>query len=107
MVSQPLFIIPDFCINFLSFPKSFKLSEVFHSPYSRGTKSLKKTCLYVFEKLQRNPSVDSGLKFFIFWPYEFDCLGFLTNALQGWDEVRKTSMGLLQGPRLMAWTKTR
>ena len=29
-------------------------------------KSLQKTCLYVHEKLQRNPSVGSGLKIFIF-----------------------------------------
>ena len=45
--------------------------------------SLQKTCLYVHEKLQRNPSVGSCLKFFIFLPYEFDYFGFLTNALRG------------------------
>ena len=43
-------------------------------------KSLQKTCLYVHQKLQRNPSVGSCLKFFIFLPYVFDYLGFLTNA---------------------------
>ena len=43
-------------------------------------KSLQKTCLYVHEKLQRNPSVGSCLFFFILWPYGFDYLGFLTNA---------------------------
>ena len=43
-------------------------------------KSLEKTCLYVHEKLQRNPFVGSGLKIFIFRPYGFDYLGFLTNA---------------------------
>ena len=42
--------------------------------------SQQKTCLYVHEKLQRNPSVRSCLKFFIFSPYRFDYLGFLTNA---------------------------
>ena len=46
-------------------------------------KSLQKTCLYVHEKLQRNPSVGSGLKIFIFRPYGFDYLGFLTNARRG------------------------
>ena len=46
-------------------------------------KSLQKTCLYVHEKLQRNPSVGSCLKIFIFWPYGFDYFGFLTNARRG------------------------
>ena len=46
-------------------------------------KSLQKTCLYVHEKLQRNPSVGSCIKIFIFRPYEFDYLGFLTNARRG------------------------
>ena len=46
-------------------------------------KSLQKTYLYVHEKLQRNPFVGSGLKFFIFWPYGFDYLWFLTNARRG------------------------
>ena len=45
--------------------------------------SLQKTCLYVHEKLQRNPSVGSCLKFFTFLPYGFDYLGFLTNARRG------------------------
>ena len=35
------------------------------------------------EKLQRNPSVGSGLTFFTFRPYEFENLGFLTNARRG------------------------
>ena len=35
------------------------------------------------EKLQRDPSVGSGLKFFIFRPYGFDYLGFFTNARRG------------------------
>ena len=46
-------------------------------------KSLQKTCPCVHEKLQRNPFVGSGLKFFIFRPYGFDYLGFLTNARRG------------------------
>ena len=46
-------------------------------------KSLQKTCFYVHKKLQRNPSVGSCLKFFIFRPYGFDYLGFLTNARRG------------------------
>ena len=45
--------------------------------------SLQKTCFYVHEKLQRNPSVGSCLKFFTFLPYGFDYLGFLTNACRG------------------------
>ena len=59
--------------------------------------SLQKNCLYVHEKLQRNPSVKSGFIFFIFQPYGFDYLGFLTNA-----RGVKNSVGLLQGPRRMA-----
>ena len=46
-------------------------------------KSLQKTCFYLHEKLQRNPSVGSCLKFFIFSPYGFDYLGILTNARRG------------------------
>ena len=46
-------------------------------------KPLQKTCFYVHEKLQRNPSVGSCLNFFIFQPYGFDYLGFLTNARRG------------------------
>ena len=46
-------------------------------------KSLQKTCLHVHEKLQRNPSVVSGLKIFIFRPYGFYYLGFLANARRG------------------------
>ena len=46
-------------------------------------KSLQKTRLYVHEKLQRNPSVGSCKKNFIFLPYGFDYLGFLTNARRG------------------------
>ena len=59
--------------------------------------SLQKNCLYVHEKLQRNPSVRSGFIFFIFQPYGFDYLGFLTNA-----RGVKNSVGLLQEPRRMA-----
>ena len=55
-------------------------------------KSLQKTCLYIHEKLQRNPSIGRGLKIFVF-----------DKRPKGCDEV-KNSMGLLQGPRLMAWT---
>ena len=44
------------------------------------SKSLQKYCFYVHEKLQRKPSVRWGLKFFIFWPYEFENLGFLTKG---------------------------
>ena len=46
-------------------------------------KSLQKTYFHVHEKLQRNPSVGSCIKIFIFRPYEFDYLGFLTNARRG------------------------
>ena len=46
-------------------------------------KSLQKPCVYIHEKLQRNPSVGSCLKFFTFLPYGFDYLGFLTNARRG------------------------
>ena len=46
-------------------------------------KSLQKTCFNVHEKLQRNPSVGSCLIFFIFRPYGFDHMGFLTNARRG------------------------
>ena len=35
------------------------------------------------KKLKRNPFVGSCIKFFIFRPYEFDYLGFLTNARRG------------------------
>ena len=45
--------------------------------------SLQKTCLYVHEKLQRNPSVGSCLKISIFRPYGFVYFGFLTNARRG------------------------
>ena len=38
---------------------------------------------HVHEKFQRNPSVGRGLKIFIFRPYGFDYLGFLTNAHRG------------------------
>ena len=40
----------------------------------------KKICLYVHEKLQGNAFVEIGFKFFIFRPYGFDYLGFLTNT---------------------------
>ena len=46
-------------------------------------KSLQKTCLYVHEKLQRNPSVGRGLKFVIFRPYGFENLEFLTTVRRG------------------------
>ena len=42
-----------------------------------------KKSVYVHKKLQRNPSVESDLKFFIFRPYGFDYLGFLTNSRRG------------------------
>ena len=45
--------------------------------------TLQKTCFNLHEKLQRNPSVGSCLKFFTFQPYGFDYLGFLTNARRG------------------------
>ena len=45
--------------------------------------SLQKTCFLVHVKLQRNPSVESCSKFFIFQPYGFDYLGFSTNARRG------------------------
>ena len=65
-------------------------------------KSLQKNCLYIQGKLQTNPSVRTGLKIFIVWPYGFENLGFLKNV-QGCNEV-KNSMSHLQVPRLMAWT---
>ena len=43
-------------------------------------KSLQKKCFYVLGKLQRKHSVGRGLKDFIFQPYEFENLGFLTNT---------------------------
>ena len=46
-------------------------------------KSLQKTCFYVHVKLQRNPSVESCSKIFIFQPYGFDYLGFSTNTRRG------------------------
>ena len=67
-----------------------------------GTNHNKKTCLYVHEKLQRNPSVGSCIKFFIFDLIDLTIWDF-DKRPQGCDEV-KNSMGLLQGPRLMAWT---
>ena len=60
-------------------------------------KSLQKNCLYIQGKLQRNPSVRTGLKIFIFWPYGFENLEFLKNIHRG-------AVSLLQVPRLMAWT---
>ena len=47
------------------------------------TKSPQKICLYVHEKLQGNAFVEIGFKFFIFRPYGFDYLGFLTNTRRG------------------------
>ena len=60
-------------------------------------KTLQKTCFYIHDKFERNPSVGSCLEIFIFRPYGFD------KRPQGCNEV-KNSMGPLQGPRLMAWT---
>ena len=75
----------------------FYMSKSFFGP------SHYKNCLYVHEKLQINSSVGSCLKLFIFRPYGFDNLGFLTNARRG--AMRsKPQFGLLQGSRLMAWT---
>ena len=48
-----------------------------------GPNHYKKPCLYVHEKLQSNPSLGSCLNFFIFRPYGFDYLGFLTIARRG------------------------
>ena len=47
---------------------------------------MKMTVLAMFEEicsLFRNPSVGKCLKFFIFLPYGFDYLEFLTNARRG------------------------
>ena len=49
------------------------LSHVWNFLFSQITS---KNCLYVHEKLQRNPFVGSGLKFFTFWPYEFENMEF-------------------------------
>jgi hypothetical protein len=46
-------------------------------------RSLQKACLYVHEKLQRNPFFGSGLKMFISQHYGFDYLGLLTNPRRG------------------------
>ena len=88
--------------KFLFFKSALLLSDRFWDNilYVREffwAESLQKTCLYVHEKLQRNPFVGSCLIFFIFQPYGFDYLGFLTNA-----RGVKNSVGLLQGPRRMA-----
>ena len=74
--------------NFDFFKSALILSDQFWANilYVREfllAKSLQKTCLYVHEKLQRNPSVGSCIKIFIFRPYGFDYLGFLTNARRG------------------------
>ena len=46
-------------------------------------KIVKMTNNEAITNLQRNPSVGSALKIFIFQPYGFDYLGFLTNARRG------------------------
>ena len=74
-------------------------ANILYVPEFFGAKSLQKICLYVHEKLQRNPSVGSCLNFFIFRPYGFDYFKIFDKRPQGCDEV-KNSMG----PRLMAWT---
>jgi hypothetical protein len=51
-----------------------------YAPPFWGAKSL---CLYVPDKLQRRPSIKRSLKIFIFPPYEFEKLGFLTNVCRG------------------------
>ena len=58
-------------------------ANILYVPEFFWAESLQKTCLYVHEKLQRNPSEGSCLKFFTFLPYGFDYLGFLTNARRG------------------------
>ena len=70
------FKVPYFCR--INSGQIFYMSGSFFGP-----NHYKKTCVYVHEKLQRNPSVGSCLIFFIFRPYGFDYLGFLTNARRG------------------------
>ena len=65
--------------------------------------SLQKTCLYVHEKLQRNPSVGSCLNFVLFFDLMDLTIWEFWQSLQGCDDV-KNSMGYLQAHRLMAWT---
>ena len=63
--------------------------------------SLQKNCLYVYEKLQRNPK--KGLRNVYFSTLFIWQFGIFEKRPQGCDEV-KNSIGLLQGPRLMVWT---
>ena len=61
----------------------FLVQAISLGPCRRPIEFLTSSHPYVHEKLQRNPSVGSCLKFFIFLPYGFDYLGFLTNARRG------------------------
>ena len=70
-------------IKYLTEPTDQFLADILYVPEFFWAESLQKTCFYVHEKLQRNPSVGSCLKFFTFLPYGFDYLGFLTNARRG------------------------
>ena len=101
------FIIVKFQ-NFDFFKCALLLSDRFwanilYVPEFFWAESLQKTCLYVHEKLQRNPSVGSCLIFFYFLTLLIWLFGIFDKGPQGCNEV-KNSMGLLQGPRLMAWT---
>ena len=58
-------------------------ANILYVPEFFWAESLQKTCLYVHEILQRNPFVESCSNFFIFRPYWFDYLGFLTNVRRG------------------------
>jgi hypothetical protein len=58
-----------------------------------------KKMFYVKDKLQRKPSVGRVLKFFIFQPYEFENLRFLTNARWG----QELNASFTKTYRLMAW----
>ena len=62
-------------------------------------RSLHNTCLYLHKK----SFCRKWLKKFHFLTLWIWLFGIFDKCPQGWDEV-KNSMGLLQGPRLMAWT---
>ena len=97
--------------NFLKVPYICRIDSrpiFFIVGYFFLAKSLQKNCLYLHEKLQRKPFVGRGLNVFIFWPYRFENLRFLTNARKG--AMRSKTQWVfynLQGTRLMAWTTKR
>ena len=79
-------------------------ANISYIPEFFWAKSIQKTCLYVHEKLQRNSSVESCLKFFTFRPYGFDHLGFLTDACRGATRSKTQWVFYRDLNRLMAQT---